>query len=183
MQMARLLRLARTGTRTGDDAVDENGNRFELKSTTKGDVGTGRDVGEVYFARMERRYLVCAMGTNTQFGFTIQRLWFLAPSALEPWIRSRRDGLRKDRELVNRLLAAAPGTLTGDEEKRLRYLVDRGSTLNNPKISRSYIERHGTLLSDADVATQLRQLVAAHPIPQPASVDEAGEPPASDTRK
>lgn len=43
-QIIALFELMANPKRLGPDAYDENGNPYELKSTTVGSVGTGRDV-------------------------------------------------------------------------------------------------------------------------------------------
>ena len=145
--------------------MDEAGNRYELKSSTKGDIGTSRDIGDAYFRLMEQRYLISAMGTNTVFGFRIDRIYFLPPSALASWIEEKRSRMREERQLLETLIAAAPGALAEHQLQRLRQVVARGVTLNNPKIGRSFIEAHGILVDGDDVASRLRQLVREHPLP------------------
>jgi hypothetical protein len=163
-QLLALLRLQGGKVRSGTDAHDENGNSYELKSSTGDDVGTGRDVGKPYLAAMRRRYLVVAFGANTQYGFNIERLFFLPPSALEDWIRERERKMDEDLAILDRLLAIVGDAVTESEANRLRYLVSRGATLNNPKIGRRYIEAYGLPLDDDDPAAQLRTYVEAHPL-------------------
>lgn len=72
--------------------------------------------------------------------------------------------MKTDSDILDRLLAAGQGIITPEEEERLRYLVARGSTLNNPKIGRAYVEAHGILLTSDDPPSELRAVVRAHPL-------------------
>lgn len=169
-QLASLLDLQRTGARVGDDATDEFGNPYELKTTTQNDIGTSRDVGPAYANRMRQRYLVAAKGRNTTYGFSADEIWLLHPHDLDEWIKAKLESrFEADEAIAETAIMAAQedGTLTEDEVERLRYLVQRGMTFNNPKVSMNYIRAHGTLLDDDDPALQLREIVKARPITPP----------------
>jgi len=87
IQLAAVLNLQRSERRTGSDARDESDRRYELKTVSPTQVTTGRDVGPAYFARLRRSYLVVAKGTRTDYGFTIEEIWVVAPSAMEEWLQ------------------------------------------------------------------------------------------------
>jgi len=162
-QLADLLRLERSAGRTGSDARDESGNRYELKTTTRGGVTTGRDLGLDYLERMRRSYLICARGQQG-LTFRFEEIYFLAPSMMQTWIDIYYLRLTTDRDLVESALetlaaAAFPGDIT-----RLRQICYRGFTINNPKIPWKYVHDHGVRLED-EPALHLRQLIAIHPLP------------------
>jgi len=165
-QLAGELRLERNTSRIGWDARDEDDNRFELKTTTKTSVSTGRDVGLAFLQRLRTNYVIVARGPNTDFGFNIEEMWFMPPGSLAEWTapheaKQRRDGAIG--EAAIEALRAAGGS--EDDLKRLAELVARGMTLNNPHIPMRYIRKHGVQL-EAPAALQLRELVKAHPLPE-----------------
>lgn len=165
-QLALLLRLERNQSRTGSDARDEFGNRYELKTVTTRNVTTGRDIGPEYLERLRHSLFVCAAGTNTEMGFQIQRIYFLSPAMMEAWIISIESRLSVDKSLVDSAVASLRETgFVGDLE-RLRYLGYRGLTINNPKISLRYIESHGVAL-EGEPSLHLRALIREHPLNRP----------------
>jgi len=174
-----MLELEVSRSRIGADASDEHGNQYELKTTTTGSVGTGRDVGFSYFGRMRTRYLIAARGRQTHYSFAFEEIYFLHPDDLEEWIRPIEARLERDSELIEAAVSSLLATGAAPENvERLRYLGSRGLTLNNPKIPWAYISRHGTLLGQHP-ELDLRTLVEAHPI-LVSPDDEAEEAPRPD---
>jgi hypothetical protein len=167
-QLARLLRLSRPERRTGHDARDENDNPYELKTTTTANVTTGRDVGLPYLNRLRNSYMVVARGSNTDYGFQPDAIYFLSPAMLEGWIVRIEQRLGGDAQLVDRAVEALrqAGGFTDDELDKLIYLGSRGLTLNNPKIPWAYVTGNGVLLQ-GEPSLHLRDLVAQHPLPTP----------------
>ena len=167
--LARTLNLTRSGKRVGVDARDEAGNLFELKTTTTKSLSTARDIGPEYLAGMRIQYMVAARGRQTDYGFTIEDMYFLHPDDLDEWITPIESRLRADMDIVNQAhnaLAAIGACI--NTLKRLLYIGKRGITLNNPKIPWQYVTEHGTRLGQ-NPALDLRELVAARPLPASAS--------------
>lgn len=162
-QLARLLGLERSGRRTGSDARDEFGNRYELKTVTTNNVTTARDVGLEYLNRLRHSYFICAKGQNSDYGFAISEMYFLSPAMMEGWLLNIEARLSADRLLVDGAIAALEGSGFDGNLGRLRQLGYRGLTINNPKIPWSYITGKGVQLVD-NPALHLRELVAAHPL-------------------
>ena len=163
--LARMLELKRSDRRTGPDATDENGNRFELKTTTRQSLTTARDVGPEYFARLRTQYLIAARGQQTDYGFAFEDIYFLHPDDLEGWIQQYETRLRGDMDIVGRAYKAlaALGACAKALE-RLLAIGRRGVTLNNPQIPWRYITEQGTRLGQ-NPSLDLRELVAARPLP------------------
>ncbi|MDE0704323.1 MAG: hypothetical protein OXH59_11420 [Rhodospirillaceae bacterium] len=162
--MARMLELKLSGKRSGFDASDEHGNRFELKTTTKKAVTTARDVGPEYFARLRTQYMIAARGQNTDYGFSFEDIYFLHPDDLEGWIQRYETRLSGDWDVVERAHGAlkALGACLKTLE-RLMAIGRRGITLNNPKIPWQFIAENGTRLGKHP-SLDLRELVAARPL-------------------
>ena len=162
-QLAVQLQLERNDKRTGSDARDEFGNRYELKTVTTNNVTTGRDVGLPYLSRLRNSYLICAKGTNTDYGFQTQAIYFLSPTMMEDWIVSLENRLVTDKNLVDRAVAELEAIDFDGNLERLRYLASRGLTINNPKISWPYITSHGVAI-EGQPALHLRELIGLNPI-------------------
>lgn len=170
IQLAQLLRLQRSDSRTGADACDEQGRRYELKTTTTKSVTTGRDLSPRYFERLRRRYLVVAKGANTEFGFEPKELWFLSPEMLADWMRPYEDKWARLVGLSNRVLGLmrASSGFCDDELEEVRKVLERGLTINNPKIPMKYVRTHGRTIAGPDPSGALRALADAHPLAQEA---------------
>lgn len=166
-QLADQLQLERSPSRTGSDAKDEFGNRYELKTVTTNSVTTGRDVGLPYLARLRDSFLVCARGVNTDYGFRTESIYFLSPDMMEDWITNLETKILADAALVDTAVEALEATGFEGDVQRLRYLASRGFTVNNPKISWAYIVGHGVRI-EGEPALHLRELVRLHPIVRPA---------------
>jgi hypothetical protein len=161
--MARLLGLSRSGKRTGSDARDENNNRYELKTTTKDSVTTGRDIGPEYLDRIKQSYMICAFGENTNFGFSPREIYFLSPSMMDEWIKKIESRISGDKQLADSAIEQLKKTGWDKDIEKLIKIYYRGITLNNPKISLAYIKSHGIKV-EGQPQLHLRELVQQHPI-------------------
>ena len=157
--------------RIDEDAIDEFGNPFELKSATKGGVSSARDVGPHTLEKWRKLYWIFAKGTNTKKeGFIIREVYFLSPTMLNEWIdQLESKNFGPDLKLLEEAKAAlAKGNFVKAAIDRISYLVKRGLTLNNPHIPWWYIQSHGIKFDlDKDPRAQLRDFVKRHPLTQP----------------
>ena len=162
--LARLLELQPSERRIGPDATDENGNTYELKTTTTRGLSTSRVVGQRFLDGLRQSYFVAAKGRQTTYAFAFEEIYFLHPDDLEDWIQGIEDRLRDDLTVVAEALRALERE-GADKVKleRLRYIGERGVTLNNPKIPWAYVESHGARLGSTPSA-DLRRLVAERPL-------------------
>lgn len=188
--------------RHGVDAVlklDGVEYEFELKSatTSKGDVGTVRDLGPAHIAKWRGKHWILAF-------FEAGKLKFCrygSPLAMEPWISEKWDYIKADFEMARHVpphitldtmfgimgektvytredamklhkkqmtsaayksLMDVPGGYSPSRmleifRDRARYVIERGSTLNNPKILSKF---HATWpVIKEDHAAELRRLV------------------------
>ena len=97
----------------------------------------------------------------------IDEVYFLAPQLLEDWFRDiERRYFERDQGLIRDALGILRRAgFTGDLD-RLAYLLNRGMTINNPKIPWHYVRAHGVQLNlSNDLHNQVANLVARHPIP------------------
>lgn len=163
--LAMMFDLIRSKSRIGVDAYDQNGNPFELKTTSKGGVPTARDVGPHTLLEWTSKYWIIARGKNLSTGFRIDRVFFMAPSHLEGWVNTLREKFARDIAINEKTCAAVQGLLSDDEMARLRYILKRGILLNDPNIPWGYIEKNGVEIT-SDHAKRLAELVAAHPLDQ-----------------
>jgi len=56
-------------------------------------------------------------------------------------------------DLLKKVKTALGDRVSDEERSRLEYLVNRGYTLNNPKIPYAYVEAHGTKLTKFNAKT------------------------------
>lgn len=176
--MATLLGLSRSTRRIGDDAIDEFGHSFELKSTTSNSVGTSRDVGHTYLDRMLARTLVVLKGRSTVLGYDRDAIALVTPREILPWVEDLRAKIRADEDLVERAIFAGGEALSIDERERLKYLGTRGATRNNPKIPWGFVLEAGVMLRSGREAEDLASVLAGFDHGEPlASLRERVEDP------
>ena len=160
-----LLGLQPTGKRGGYDAFDEAGNPFELKTTSKNDVGTGRDVGRDFVAKLRSEYFVAAKTDPNSNEWKPSQIIICHPDDLEEWIQEKLElRLAKDENLLERVMNKIKNLFANEELERIKYLMSRGMTYNNPKISWDYLEKHGTVLNLKEPAKSLKQFVSRRPL-------------------
>lgn len=164
--LADVLGLNISGNRTGYDAFDGLGNPYELKTTSKNDVGTGRDVGRAWVEKLRSQYFIAAKTDPTTLRWSSTEIIACHPDDLEEWINEKLlSRLNRDELLLSKVTSSVRAILDENELERLNYLVGRGMTYNNPKISWQYLTSHGTRLSNADPAKALEDFVSARPLP------------------
>ncbi len=162
-QVITLFGLTPNPDRLGPDAFDEMGNPYELKSTTVSGVGTGRDVSLKMIKRWLTRYWLISRGKNFKSGFQIEQVYFLHPDDIAGRLLEIGAQIAPDLKLRNTVLEKLKDEISKEALGRVKYLMSRGATLNNPKISWKYIVTNGTLI-DQDHQRRLKKLVKARPI-------------------
>jgi len=162
-QIALMFGLELSLRRLGPDAQDENGNPYELKSTTKGGIGTGRDVSIQMLQEWRRRYWVVGKGVNLVSGFRFDEIYFLSPEMVKGRLNEIEEKIRPDLELCDEVVERLQDHFSDEQLERVSYLMSRGATLNNPKISWKYIQQNGVKI-EGNYANRLRELVKQHPL-------------------
>jgi hypothetical protein len=148
----------------GADAVDKDGNEFELKSAGGKNVTTARDVGPHTIKKWRARYWIIARGPNLRTGFRIEKIYILHPKDLGGWFRKLEARFAKDQALLShakRCLKKA--SFPKESMERLESLVLRGMTLNNPKIPWDYVCQYGKDITESPRESR-RDFVRRHPI-------------------
>jgi hypothetical protein len=163
IQLCTLFDLRMSTNRLGPDAYDENDNPFELKTTTQNGVGTGRDVSFEMIQEWRQRYWVIAKGRNLKSGFDIDIIYFLDPQMMDGAFKKIEDHMSPDIQLRDKTISLIKKEMNTEETKRLHYLITRGSTLNNPKISWKYVQENGVIIK-GNYAKELRRLVKQYPL-------------------
>jgi hypothetical protein len=159
VQLAKLLDLIPRTARAGHDAEDSDGNHYELKTTTMAGFGTARDVSRSMIDIWRTRYWICAKGRNLASGYEFDEIYFLSPSMLNGWFKNMEQKFEPDEAIRDKALPKLKDTLTKKELKRLKYLIDRGMTYNNPKIPLNYVRKNGISLDIRNAASELKKLV------------------------
>jgi Restriction endonuclease PvuII len=145
--------------RIGTDAVDEERHQYELKTTTRDRVSTARDVGPAHIDKWRNRTWIFGRGAYLGNTFVFDQTYVLMPSAMEPWFSKLASKVTQDAPLVARVLAVMDTTgFSTNECGRIRYIFRRGTTLNNPTLPWSYVERNGRQIL-RDHPAELRRVV------------------------
>lgn len=163
--LANLLGLQTTGRRSGFDAFDKFNNPYELKTTSKNDVGTGRDIGRSFIDKLRREYFVAAKTSLEPGEWKPSEIIVCHPDDLEEWIEAKLGSrLSIDESLLERVLEKLGKFFKKEELERIEYLINRGMTYNNPKISWDYLKQNGTQLDMSDPSKHLRKFVSLRPL-------------------
>lgn len=177
-KIAQHLGITPSQKRAGDDALDQAGNPYELKSATKDSVTTARDVSVHTIRDWRKQYWVVAQGSKTPAGdFVFSAIWVIHPADLEPWFSKWEKILEAEGRRCKRVLQAAKnaGADAADIDF-VEYVCQRGVTRNNPKIPIKLIEAAGTSLDPVNAAAAARQLkafVKKRPLPSGAGVTKS----------
>jgi hypothetical protein len=67
---------------------------------------------------------------------------------------------------MSRVIEKISKVFKKEEIERIEYLITRGMTYNNPKISWDYLVQHGTKLSLTNTAKELKKFVNSRPLPK-----------------
>lgn len=165
--LSKILGLQTTGKRSGFDAYDEFGNPYELKTTSKNDVGTGRDIGRSFIEKLRKEYFVAAKSSVEPGEWKPSEIIVCHPDDLEEWIEAKLGSrLSVDESLMSRVIERISQVFKKEEVERIEYLITRGMTYNNPKISWDYLVHHGTKLSLTNPAKELKKFVNSRPLPK-----------------
>jgi hypothetical protein len=166
--IAILCGLEHISTRGGPDAKDSFGNLFELKSTTKTGVSTARDVGPHTLQEWRKKYWIIAIGENYETGFEINELYIAHPMHLEPVFSTIEANILAKYEPSQRVLRIAEDAGANEADLKIaHYVINRGVTLNNPKLPVHLIKANATLIEHRDAQTtqeQIRQFVEQYPL-------------------
>ena len=153
-----ILGLKKHIGRLGHDAEDEYGRKFELKSTTTNSFGTARDVSVEMINGRRVRYWVFAKGVNHQDGFDIETIHLCTPAMMKTYFDQLESKFKPDITIQNMVLKQVKKVLNKTQFERLVYLLNRGMTYNNPKISIKYVTEHGVKIDITDPKNSIRVL-------------------------
>ena len=161
-QMIRMLGLKAREGRMGHDAEDDQGRKFELKSTTKSGFGTARDVSVSMIAKWRKLHWVFAKGTNYEDGFEIESMYLCTADMMKERFDVMEKKFEPDMAIQNAVLTHVKSLLTTMQLDRLAYLIERGMTYNNPHIGAKYVKSHGVRIDLKRPAPSFKELLAEH---------------------
>ena len=162
VQMIRMLGLKDMKNRMGHDAEDDQGRKFELKSTTKSGFATARDVSVNMIAKWRKLHWVFAKGTNYADGFEIESMYLCTADMMKEQFDIMEKKFEPDITIQNAVLTHVKSLLTTMQLNRLAYLIERGMTYNNPHIGVKYVESHGVRIDLKRPAPSLKELLTEH---------------------
>jgi len=166
LQIANLFRLIPGTSRIGVDASDEEANKFELKSTTRDQVSTARDLGPKHIERWEQRYWIIGRGISIGETFDFNSFYFLSRCHMQGWYDMLTARFDADLALRNRLLDVANPFFADHDLKRVGRLMYDGMLLNDPGLPWRYVKQNGIEIA-YDHAYTLRQLIVQFPLDTP----------------
>jgi hypothetical protein len=67
---------------------------------------------------------------------------------------------------MSRVLERISKVFKKEELERVEYLITRGMTYNNPKISWDYLVKNGTKLDLKNTSQDLKKFVSSRPLPK-----------------
>lgn len=159
--------------RAGVDARDKNGYPYELKSATKRGISTARDVGLHTIDLWRKRYWIIAIGSSyiEEGGykkFEITALYIAHPDHLEERFSQIEQRIKDRLAPCEEVLKAAEAAgIEAEVLQKCRAVIERGVTLNNPKISIRLIEKNATRLDERNPSQsqeQIQEFVTKFPL-------------------
>src|ERR1700722_13658297 len=103
----------------GVDAIDEDGRKYELKTTTRADgkMSTARNTGPNHLAKWrDGMHWICSKGTYAGESFIVGDTYHLSPAQMEPWYDAVESKLAQHDPLINRVLALVNTSAFADTE-------------------------------------------------------------------
>ena len=117
LQVCLILGLTVLKSREGNDAVDESGNEYELKTVNLSRMSqftTHHHLNPTIIAKYRLVYWIFA----TYEGIELKEIYRVAPSGMEHWFK----------------------------KWEAKWHNDGGKDINNPKVPLTYVQKHGELL-------------------------------------
>lgn len=108
-----------------------------------------------------QRYWIIGVGRNLSSGFEFDVIYFLSPSLIHDGFNIIEAKITKYLNLKDEVCKELEGKMSAENIERVSYLMSRGSTLNNPKISKLYIRKFGIEITDYS-PSELRELIKEH---------------------
>lgn len=173
-QLAEIFELQwQADSRIGPDALDENANAFELKSTTRQAVSTARDLGPRHIEKWKQRFWIIGRGKNYHDNFIFDRLFFLSTCHMANWYNKLMSGFNADDVLRSKVISNLAGTLDAAEIERAERLLKRGMLLNDPGIPWKYVCENGIEIK-SDHSKTLRKLTIDYPLNFRRTIESTG---------
>lgn len=140
--------LIRNGKNSRDlyDALDQSGNIFELKSTSKKSVSTARDCGFQHLKRWRNEYWI--IGTWDCSYKAYNNIFFLSPTHLEEWFVKVENTLLQRKCLIDEIQEKM--VFNPKQQTLFNSISKRGCSLNDPSIPLSYIFKKGKPINNRD---------------------------------
>lgn len=160
--------LINSTKRYGADAYDENGIEFEIKSgTTQTHISTARDFGFNILREYKRKYWIIASGllaSNKEY--VMNELYIAHPDNLSFFFNKVESMLEANQRVVN-IIKEASIPLTVQDKEIMHKILNRGITMNDPRISMKDVRIHCIKIDHINPETarvQVKKFVAENPI-------------------
>jgi hypothetical protein len=160
--------LINSTKRYGADAFDENNVEFEIKSgTTKNHISTARDFGFNILREYKKKYWIIASGTlHKNKTYLMEELYVAHPNNLN-FFFDKVEGILQEKQRVIEDVKLKLEDLSETDKKIIDTIFNRGTTLNDPRISMKDIRIHCTKLDhkNSKLATeQVKSFIKKNPL-------------------
>jgi hypothetical protein len=139
------------------DACDDDGNIFELKSTSKSTVSTARDCSLRHIERWKKLYWLIGVWNCSNMEYN--DVYFLSPIMMLPWITKIESKIVERFSLIESVFNLS--TVCEHDRKLCLNIINRGCTLNNPSIPLSYVVTNGCKVRSS---YELKLLIKDNPV-------------------
>lgn len=151
--------LINSTKRYGADAFDENNIEFEIKSgTTKNHISTARDFGFNILREYKKKYWIIARGVlRKDKTYLMEELYIAHPNNLNFFFDKVESVLQENQRVIKEVKLKLDD-LSDTDKKIIDTIFNRGTTLNDPRISMKDIRTHCTRLDHINSKTATEQV-------------------------
>jgi hypothetical protein len=144
--------------RESHDAEDEFGNLYEIKTgSTDNYFSTARDVSYDHLKKWRERIWIFIFIDIYADRWNMKDIYICKPETLEPFFKKQQDKLDMKNNILSKLNY---GSLDEEERKVVEDVFKRGVTLNDPRISRKFLDSTGGKVAfQEDMPSVLRSML------------------------
>lgn len=133
--------------RNGTDAMDENGELYELKSTGTKDIPFPKRTTLNTIQRYKNLHWLVSRGDNYDTGYVIRELYYLPPIRMQPFLGSLEDQISKHLQVWDFIVDKSKvDRLSVESRKYYDRFYMQIASLNSPWMKWSYVQKNGVEL-------------------------------------
>lgn len=145
-----LFKLEKNPSRVGCDATDEVGREFEVKTSTKGSFSTFRLASEkIVNEHRTRHYIFSDTFYTPEHDFVFDKTWYISPEGMSSFWNGLLGKIQENKDTIHDVIDWEKfNTLSEKKQKLISTIIDRGTALNDPQLSKKYVENIGIELHE-----------------------------------